>query len=125
MSYTIQLLQSLLLSLSFFMLQIWEAIKHYYIALGENYRVNPVIFLGIHVVATPLFVLSVAWLVKNYRQNKSILLPAIVSFFVFNSANIYLVIFGTNIPWWIYFLLLTTTVISSYFTLKKIRTKLK
>ena len=106
------------------MLNIWEAIKNYYITLGENYKVNPLIFLGIHVVATPLFIASVAWLIHWYRTKKEIILPVIVSFLVFNSANIYLVFFGKNIPWWIYGLLLTTTLISGYFSYKKIRSKM-
>ncbi|MBC7629519.1 MAG: hypothetical protein H7254_19750 [Ferruginibacter sp.] len=51
---------------------IWNGIKNYYITLGRNYHVDPLIFLGIHLVATPLFMLTVAWLIKNYRQSKSI-----------------------------------------------------
>jgi prepilin signal peptidase PulO-like enzyme (type II secretory pathway) len=107
------------------MQNIWEAIKNYYITLGENYKVNPLIFLGIHVAATPLFIASVAWLIRWYRHNKALTLPIIVSFLIFNSANIYLVMFGKNIPWWIYAILLTTTLISGYFSYKKIRKKMK
>ncbi len=104
--------------------EIWETIKNYYISLGRNYHVDPLIFLGIHVVATPLFLIAIAWLVKNHRQKKSVLWPAIASIFIFNAANIYLVIFGKNIPWWIYMILITTTIISSYFTIRKIRKRL-
>lgn len=107
------------------MQKVWEAIKDYYITIGKNYHVDPIIFLGIHVVDTPLFVLSVAWLVKNYRRKKSILWPVIVSVFIFNAANIYLVLFGKNIPWWIYTILAVTTIISSYFSIKKIRKKMR
>ena len=107
------------------MQNIWQAIKNYYISLGKNYHVNPVLFLGIHVVATPLFVLSVAWMVKNYRHKKSILWPVILSVFIFNVANIYLVIFGKKIPWWIYTILGITTIISGYFSYKKVRRKMK
>ena len=104
---------------------IWEAIKNYYMALGEKYKVNPLIFLGIHVVATPLFIVSVAWIIHWYRRKKEIILPIIFSFLVFNSANIYLVVFGKNIPWWIYGLLLATTLISGYYSYTKIRKKMK
>lgn len=103
----------------------WEAIKKYYITLGENYHVNPIIFFGIHVVATPLFVLSVAWIIKNYREKKSMLWPVIISVLIFNAANIYLVIFGKNIPWWIYTLLIITTLVSGFFSYKKVRKKMK
>lgn len=106
------------------MQKIWHTIKDYYITLGENYQVNPIIFLGLHIIATPLFILSVAWLIKNYRQKKSIVWPVIVSIFIFNAANIYLVIFGKNIPWWIYAILAATTIISGYFSFKKVRKKI-
>ncbi|MEP7232781.1 MAG: hypothetical protein ABI691_21150 [Ginsengibacter sp.] len=103
---------------------IWNAIKNYYITLGTNYHVDPLIFFGIHVVATPLFILTGAWLIKNYWQKKSIALPLIFSLLIFNAANIYLVIFGKNIPLWIYFIIATTTIISGYFSYKKIRKKI-
>ena len=97
----------------------WEAIKNYYLALGKSYEVNPFIFLGIHIIATPLFLLSVGWLLKNYRKKKDIILPAAACVLIFNAVNIYLVLFGKNIPWWVYATLAATTILSSYFgTLK-------
>ncbi len=107
------------------MQNIWEAIRDYYISLGENYKVDPIIFLSIHVIATPVFIVTVAWIVKNYRANQSLLLPVITATLVFNAANIYLVIAGQNIPWWIYTILAVTTIISGYFSIKKITKKLK
>lgn len=104
--------------------RIWNAIKNYYLTLGRNYHVDPLIFFGIHVVATPLFMLTVAWLIKNYRQKKSIAWPLIFSVLIFNAASIYLVIFGQNIPLWIYLIVATTTIISGYFSYKKIRKKI-
>jgi hypothetical protein len=79
------------------MQNLWEAVKDYYISLGENYKVNPVIFLVIHVIATPLFIATVGWIVRNYRAKKSLVLPVIISTLIFNAANIYLVIAGKNI----------------------------
>ncbi len=107
------------------MQNIWEAIKHYYISLGENYKVDPVIFLAIHVVATPVFIAVVAWIVSNYKAKRSLVLPVVVATLVFNAANIYLVIEGKNIPWWIYAILASTTIITGYFSIKKIKKKLK
>ena len=77
----------------------WETIKNYYITLRERYEVDPLLFVGIHVVATPLFAGSVWWIVFNKRKKHSILLPSIVAAFIFNAANIYLIIYGRNIPW--------------------------
>ena len=106
------------------MFQIWELIKKYYTTLGRAYHVNPIIFVGIHVIATPIFILSVAWLVRNFRLKKDIILPIIVTTLVFNAANIYLVIFGRNIPWYIFTILAVTTIISGIFSFIKIKDKM-
>ncbi|MBC7509131.1 MAG: hypothetical protein H7320_10355 [Ferruginibacter sp.] len=106
------------------MQKIWEAIKNYYLTLGKNYHVDPAVFLGIHVLATPLFLLAAAWLIKNYQQKKSILLPVIIAVLIFNAANIYLVMAGKNIQWWIYAILAVTTIVSGYFSFKKIHHKI-
>lgn len=103
----------------------WESIRHYYTIIGEKYHVDPVIFVGIHVIATPLFIMAVAWIVRNAKRKKSIFIPGITSAFIFNAANIYLVFFGKNIPVWIYLIIGTTTIITSYFSIKKIRHKIK
>lgn len=106
------------------MQNIWDAIKNYYLTLGKNYHVDPAVFFGIHVLATPLFLLAAAWLIKNYQQKKSILLPVIIAVLIFNAANIYLVMAGKNIQWWIYAILAVTTIVSGYFSFKKIHHKI-
>jgi uncharacterized membrane protein len=102
----------------------WDAIKEYYIMLGEEYSVNPIVFLVIHVLATPPFLFCVAWLIKNIKKHKSILLPILFTVFFFNAANIYLVFAGKNIPFWIYSVVALMTLISGYFTYKKIKKKI-
>ena len=102
----------------------WEAIKEYYITIGNKFHVDPVLFLGIHVVATPLFIFASAWVVKKYKKKQSVILPAITSVFIFNAANIYLILFGKNIPWFIYFILAITSIITGYFSYVKIKNKL-
>ncbi|MEO7265175.1 MAG: hypothetical protein ABIW38_09695 [Ferruginibacter sp.] len=107
------------------MQSIWQSIKKYYVTIGESYHVDPFIFVGIHVIATPLFLMAVAWLIYNYRKKKSLILPIASAVLIFNAANIYLVIFGKNLPYWIYLILITTTLISSFFSYKKIKSRMK
>jgi hypothetical protein len=107
------------------MKELWNSIKQYYHTLGEKYSVDPVLFLAIHIVATPLFILAVSWLLKNFKRKKPLFLPVITALFIFNAANIYLVLSGRNIPWYIYFILGITTLISGFFSYRKIRTKMK
>jgi uncharacterized membrane protein len=103
----------------------WETIKNYYITLGEKYEVDPLLFVGIHVIATPLFAGAVWWILYNKKKGRSIIWPAIVAAFIFNAANIYLILYGRNIPWWIYTIVGVTTLISTYVTIKKIKKKLE
>ena len=102
------------------MQQIWDTISHYYFSLAQQYRVNPVIFISIHLIGTPLFITSIAWLIKNHQQKKSIGLPLFFSFLIYNLGNIYLVFFGQNISWFVYTLLAITTMVSGYFAYKKV-----
>lgn len=103
----------------------WNLIKHYYVSIGERYHVNPVIFPAIHIIATPLFIASVWWIVYNHKHKSSIILPVVVAILVFNAANIYLVAAGKNIPIWVYMILLASTLLSGYFTIIKVRKRLK
>jgi hypothetical protein len=102
----------------------WESIKDYYITIGEKYEVDPLLFVGIHVVATPLFAAAVAWIIYNKRKRKPLLLPSLVSIFIFNAASIYLIIFGKGIPFYIYAIVISSAIISGYFTYKKVKKKL-
>ncbi len=102
----------------------WESIKNYYLALGEKYSVDPILFVGIHIVATPLFAAAVLWILYNVKKNRSIIWPGICAALIFNAANIYLIIKGRHIPWWIYGLVITTTILSSYVTVKRINKRI-
>ncbi len=102
----------------------WDAITEYYTTLGKKYSVNPIVFLAIHVLATPPFLFSVAWLIKNIKKSKSVLFPIAFSLLFFNAANIYLVLAGKNIPFWIYGIIGLMTLFSGYVTYKKIKKKI-
>ena len=99
---------------------IWESIKYYYTALAANYHINPLVFMCIHLIGTPLFIASISWLLRNYRLKKSLVLPVLISLIIYNVGNVYLVVWGKNIGWYIYAIIGATTVISGYFTYKKI-----
>ncbi len=103
----------------------WHAIMKYYTTLGEKYNVDPGIFVGIHIIATPLFAAAVWWIIYNSKKKRSLVVPVIFATLIFNSANIYLVIMGKNIPWWVYALLCFTTLLTSYFSYRNIRKKVK
>lgn len=103
----------------------FDAIREWFYSLGENYGVNPLIFGVIYIGAIPFFSLSIAWLIKNYRQKKSIALPAMSAMFFFVSAYLYLIIAGKNVPLWVYGIVILLLVFGAYSTIKKIRKKIR
>ncbi len=102
-----------------------DAIREWFYSFGENYGVNPLIFGAIYVGAIPFFSLSIAWLVKNYRQKKSIVLPLMAAMFCFISAYLYLLVAGKNVPFWVYGILILLIVFGAYSTFKKVRKQIK
>ena len=109
------MLQSLLLS------GLWSALTEWFLGLGEQYGVNPIIFGSISVGAIPFFWLSVAWLVRNLRQGRSPFLPVLATSLCVLSAYIYLFIAGKNLPLWVYALVIGLLGYSAYSTVQTVR----
>ncbi|MEX0724057.1 MAG: hypothetical protein WD357_05265 [Gracilimonas sp.] len=102
-----------------------EVATTWFLSLGEQYGVNPLIFGSIYVGAIPFFTLSIGWLVQNYRKDKSIVLPALSATFFFISAYLYLMTAGENVPWWVYGIVVLMVGYGAYTTVRKIRTRLE
>ncbi len=95
--------------------------KEWFLSLGENYGVNPIVFGSIYVGAIPFFTISIGWLVQNYRKKKSIILPALSATFFFISAYLYLIIAGRNVPIWVYAVVIVMVGVGAYSTIKKVK----
>lgn len=102
-----------------------EVVKEWFLGLGENYGVNPIIFGSIYVGAIPFFTISLGWLVRNYRKKKSIILPALSTTFFFISAYLYLIIAGRNVPIWVYAVVVGMVAVGAYSTIKKIKSRIQ
>ncbi len=102
----------------------FEFFKEWFLGLGAQYGVNPLVFGLIYVGAIPFFTASLAWLVRNLRAGKSIVVPALSASFFFVSAYLYLVIVGKNIPVWVYIFVGGALVFGVFSTIKKVRGKL-
>ena len=74
----------------------FEAISIWFMSLGDQYGVNPIIFGAIYVGAIPFFTISLGWLVKSFKNKKPIILPMLSSGFFFISAYLYLIIQDQN-----------------------------
>lgn len=99
----------------------WQAFSDWFLSLGDQYGVNPIIFGSIYVGAIPFFTLSVGWLVRNLRRKQPIVLPTLAAAFFFISAYLYLLIAGRNIPWWVYGFIAAMIAFGIYSTVQKIR----
>ncbi len=107
------------------MVELLELAKNWFLGLGENYGVNPIIFGSIYVGAIPFFTFSIGWLVRNYRKKKSIIMPALSSGFFFVSAYLYLIIAGRNVPFWVYLFIVALVVGGGFSTYRKIQGKIE
>jgi len=98
-------------------------IQEWFLGLGEKYHVNPFIFGSIYVGAIPFFFLSLMWLTRNIKKDKSVVLPVLSSGLCFISAYLYLIFAGRNISVWVYFVIACLIVYGTYSTIQKIRSK--
>lgn len=103
----------------------WDALRAWFLSLGPQYGVDPIIFGAIYIGAIPFFTLSLAWLVRNLRQKKPAALPAFLTLFFFVSAYLYLLVAGRNIPWWVYGVIALLVVLGAYSTVQKVRARLR
>ncbi len=99
----------------------WETFTEWFLSLGDQYGVNPIIFGSIYVGAIPFFTVSVARLLRNLRRKQSIVLPALSASFFFVSAYLYLLVAGHNIPLWVYGFIAVMIAYGVYSTVQKIR----
>ncbi len=106
------------------MSEFFEVTKYWFLGLGEQYGVNPIIFGSIYIGAIPLFTFSMAWIVRNYRKNKSIILPSFCALGCFISAYVYLIIVGQNVPWWIYGVVVLMVLYGAWSTYRAVRRKI-
>jgi len=105
-------------------MEMFEQAYTWFMALGDQYGVNPIIFGVIYVGAIPFFTLSIAWLVRNYRKGLSIVLPTLSASFFFVSAYLYLMIAGENVPWWVYGVVIAMLLYGAWSTYGKVQKKI-
>lgn len=101
----------------------FDAIREWFLGLGAQYGVNPLVFGAIYVGAIPFFTASVAWLVRNARRGRSVVVPALAAGFFFVSAYLYLIVAGRNVPAWVYGFVALLVVGGAWSTVRSVRAK--
>ena len=102
-----------------------EAAQDWFLSLGRDYGVNPLIFGTIYVGAIPFFFASIAWLVRRARAGRSTLLPTLCAGFCFVSAYLYLAIAGRNIPVWVWIFLAALILYGAIGQIRSTRAKIR
>ncbi len=100
-----------------------DALRDWFFGLGAEYGVNPLLFGAIYVGAIPFFTASVAWIVRNARRGRSVVVPALCAGFFFVSAYLYLIVAGQNVPWWVYGVVGLLVVGGAWSTARSVRQK--
>lgn len=80
----------------------WEAAKTWFLGLGAQYGVDPLVFGAIYVGAIPFFLVFSAMTVRRLRARRPATLPIIGTGVSFVAAYLYLAIAGRGIPWWVW-----------------------
>jgi len=103
----------------------WETFSEWFMALGEPYGVNPVIFGSIYVGAVPFFWLAIAWLVRNLKKGQPVVLPVLMACCCAVTAYVYLIFVGENVPAWVYVFIVAIIGFAIYSTLNKVKKKMR
>lgn len=103
----------------------WHTFTVWFLGLGAKYNVNPIVFGSIYIGAIPFFFVSLYWTIRNIKNKKSILVPALLTGFFFISAYLYVIIVGQHIPVWVYLFIGVMIAYGIYSTINKVKDKLK
>lgn len=93
----------------------------WFLGLGSQYGVNPVVFGAIYVGAIPFFLLSIGWLVRRLRAGRSIVVPVMCAGCCFVSAYMYLAVVGHDIPVWVWVALVLLVGYGAVSTIRDVR----
>lgn len=97
----------------------------WFMGLGREYGVDPMIFGSIYVATIPFFWASVAWLVRSARRGTSIALPVCSTCFFTVAAYAYPFAVGENLPVWMYLVAAGCIVCCGLSTLRTIRSAVR
>jgi len=99
----------------------FSTFSDWFMSLGGQYGVNPIIFGSLYVGTIPFFTLSLGWVIKNIRNGRPITLPVILTGIFFISAYLYLVVVGKNIPFWVYLVIVAMIVFGVVSIINRLR----
>lgn len=106
------------------MIEILEGAWIYIKNLGAAHNVNPVLFGILYLGSIPPYLGSMGWIVRNYRKGISVALPIISTLFFFILPSLYIAIFGKDVAWWVYLIILILLVYGGFTAVNKVRSRI-
>lgn len=107
------------------MTEFFEIVTDWVLGLGNEYGVNPILFGTLYILSIPPYLVSIGWVVRNYRTEKPLMLPIFSTGFFFIAPAIYLVAAGRNVPWGFYVIVGLMVVYGIYSTWRTINRRVK
>lgn len=102
-----------------------ETLGEWFFGLGESYGVDPVLFGTLYLLSIPPYLLSIGWIVRNYRRGSSVIMPVFSTGFFFIVPALYLVAAGRNVPWNFYAVVGLMVLYGIYDTWRRVRRRVK
>jgi hypothetical protein len=99
----------------------WNLTTDKVFELSSYYGVDPIIFGLLYVGTIPILWVSIGRIIRNLKNRKPILVPALISTLCMFGTYIYLFIAGQNIPLWVYVLAVGLMCFSVYKVRKKVK----
>ena len=103
----------------------WDAAKTWFLGLGADYGVDPLVFGAIYVGAVPFFLGFSAWTVRRLRARRPATVPILGTGLSFVAAYLYLAAVGRGIPWWVWAVLVAFVAAGAWSAVRDLRKKAK
>ena len=89
--------------------------------VGDEYGVNPYIFIFLYFGLAPVFWGVVGYVIHNYRKSKPVIPYLIITAVLYFLPYAYLFAAGNNLPLWVYIAAVILIIIGAIISFKRIR----
>lgn len=102
-----------------------DPLQDFFNSMSADHNVDPLIFGILYLGTIPLYLLCLAWTVRNLRTGKTAVLPLFGTITFFFLPAFYIALFGKNVAWYVYLILILVVIYGGFNLRKKMRNKLQ
>ncbi len=96
----------------------------YIYELGLSHSVNPIIFGVLYIGSIPPYLWSIGWLISSLKNHKPLSIPILTTLFFFILPSLYIVLFGKDVAWWVYGIILILLSYGGFTAYRTVQSKL-